>query len=150
MNATEAAAALSEWASDTCDGLNNAYNHDPATISHALPIATAGVTTEAVVRSDPTLGIAITDLGIEQANVHVLRSTILLIVDETPGEEAAQELEGFVAELAAALKSDETLGGRVTAASPFWSASYEPPFIEFDDATKGRVAYFSLAIAELI
>jgi hypothetical protein len=150
VDATEVAAALSEWASETCADLNNAYNHDPKTISHALPIATAGVTNEAVVQSDPTLGIAIADLGIQQASLHVLRSTILLIVDETPGEEAAQQLEGFVAEMAAALKVDETLGGRVPGASPFWSATYEPPFIEFDDTIKGRAAYFSLVVAELI
>lgn len=150
MDATEASVTLVEWAVETCADLNNVYECDPARIQHALPIAVADIGEEAVVRSDPTLGIEIADLGLEQGNLHVLRSSIALMVDDTADDSAAKELEALVAKLGAAIATDETLGGRVHAVSPFWRASYEPPFVEFDDGTKGRMATFSLAIAELI
>lgn len=149
MTATEAAEALVAWASATCEDLNSAYDYDPQRISAALPVATAAVESEAVVRSDPTLGIEVADLGIEQAGVHTMRSTLALLVDPSDDEAAARQLEGFVADLAAALKADTTLGERVTACAPYWSASYEPPFLEFDDGTKARVAYLTVTLAEL-
>ena len=155
MDATEAAKALTEWAAATCPDLNNAYDYDPSSIQHALPVAVAGISDEEDTASEPRLGIEVSDVGIEQAALHVMRFTIELLVKDTPADAAAEQLEGFVGSLAAALRAERdtgeiTLGGRVQAASPFWQASYEPPFVEFDDGTKARRASFSLALAELI
>jgi hypothetical protein len=150
VDATEVAKAVAAWASDTCEDLNNAYEYDPAKISHALPVAIAGVTAENVTSSDPTLGIPFAALGIDQATLHILRVDMMLMVEQTPTDAAAEQLEGFVRDLAASLAADPTLGDRVSAASPYWGASYEPPFLKFDDGTEGRAATFSLAVAELI
>lgn len=149
MDATEAAKALTEWAVETCPELTNAYSHNADSISAALPVAVASVGTESGTDNDPRLGIEIADFGIEQADLHVMTVDILLMVQPKPTDIADEELRGFVRELRAALKADETLSGRVPAASRFWDASYEPPYMEFDDGTVGRVATFSLAIAEL-
>lgn len=150
MDATEAADALVEWATDTCSNLRGSYDHDPDSKTQPLPDVAAYVTTESDSASDPLLGLDFATFGIEQANVHVLRATLLLMVDPSDAGAATAQLQGFVADLAASLRADGTLGGRVPAASPFWQASYEPPFVKFEDGTEGRVASFSLAIAELI
>lgn len=150
MDAIEADKALVAWAMDTCSELSNGYDHDPNQIVDALPIVTASVSEEAVVASDPTLGLAIAEIGLDQAPLHVMRSTLLLMVAPEPADAADDQLKAFVAKLAASLKGDQTLGGRVPSASPYWRAPYDPPYVEFDDGTKGRAAYFSLAIAELV
>src|SRR5262249_18784102 len=138
-----------DWATKTCPTLTNAYDHDPSRIAHALPVAAAGVESEVMTKNDPTLGIAVVDVGLEQADVHVIRSTLLLLTHDEPADAVTAELEGSVAALAASLKADDTLGGRFPAVSRYWSANYEPPFMEFDDATKARVASFTVTIAEL-
>lgn len=155
MDATEAAKALTAWAAEVCPDLNNAYDHDVNRIQHALPVALAAIGDEEDTSSEPRLGIEVSDVGLEQATLHVMRFTLELLVSDVPADAAAAEqLEGFVAALAGAIRAERdtgeiTLGGRVEAASPFWQASYEPPFVEFDDGTKARRASFSLALAEL-
>lgn len=155
MDATEAAKSVTEWAVATCPELSNAYDHNPNRIQHALPVALAGASDEGDTPADPQLGIEVAEIGLEQATVHVLRFTIELMVEPDPADTAAEQLEGFVAALAAAIRAERdsgevTLGGRVDAASPYWQAAYEPPFVEFDDGVTARRATFSLAVAELI
>lgn len=156
MDATEAADALVAWVEEVCTDVNKAYDHDPATIADSLPVALASVGNEEDTLSDPRLGLAIADQGLEQAALHIQRSNIELLVPPNPPTEATEALQGFVAALAKEMRRELreegqiTLGGRVEAASPFWAASYEPPFLEFDDGTTARRAVFSLAIAELV
>jgi hypothetical protein len=154
VDATEISKAVAAWVVEVCPEVNNAYKYDPARIEHALPIAIVEAHDEEDAASDPRLGLAISDVGIEQAVLHVTRLSIELVVDEKPAGEATAKLEGFVAALAAALRAERaageiTLAGRVEAVSPFWQANYEPPFIQFEGGVKGRRASFSLAVAEL-
>jgi hypothetical protein len=154
MTATEVAKAVIDWASETCPDLNSIYGLDEDQIRDALPIAFAVMAEEADSGSRPDLGLEITDLGIDQAVLHTVGVSIELLVDDD--EEATEKLEGFVAALLAAKREEMkasgsiTLGGRVQGASPFMTASYEPPFAVFDDATKARRASFSLTVAELL
>jgi hypothetical protein len=150
VDATQAAEAIAAWAADTCDALNNVYEYDTARIAAALPVAIAAVGSEHTTSSDPTLGIPVATLGLDQATLHVLRIDLALLVTPTDDDTAAKQLEGFVRDLRDDLLVDPTLGGRVSAASPYWQASYEPPFLKFDDSTEARAATFSLAVAELI
>lgn len=149
MDATEAANALVEWVEATCPALEGTYDHDPSRKSQPLPDVAAYVATEDVRPADPTLGIEFATFGIEQADLHAMRATLLLMVDPEPAADAAAALQGFVRDLRLSLRDDQTLGGRVPAASRYLQASYEPPFVEFDDGTTGRAAYVSLVIAEL-
>lgn len=149
MDATETAEALVEWALETCPALKGSYDFDPSHKDQPLPDIAAYVSSEEVTATDPSTGIEVADLGIQQAELHVMRATLLMMVDPEPADTASQALQGFVRDLAASLKADQTLGGRVPAASPRWQASYEPPFVQFEDGSEGRAAYFSLAIAEL-
>lgn len=148
MDATQAADALVAWVLDTCPDLRGSYDHDPDSKTQPLPDVVACVTDESDGASDPLLGLDFATFGIEQANVHVIQARLVLMVE--PEERATEELQGFVAALAASLRADRTLGGRVPAVSPAWQASYDPPFVKFDDGTEGRFATFTLAIAELI
>lgn len=150
MDAIDAADALVEWALATCPDLKGSYDHDPSSKTQPLPDIAASVTAEEDTSSEPTLGLETADVGIQQADIHVMRATLLMMVDPEPAQDATEQLQGFVRDLAASLRTDQTLGGRVSAVSPRWQASYDPPFVQFDDGTEGRAAYFSLAIAELI
>ena len=150
MDATQVADALVEWAIEILPDLKGTYDHDPDSKTQPLPDLAASVASEETRANDPTLGLPFADLGIEQATLHSLRASLLLMVDPEDAGAATEQLQGFVAALAASVGADPTLGGRVPAVSPFWQASYEPPFVEFDDGTKGRAATFSLVITELI
>lgn len=155
MIATEVAEAVAAWIVEVCPEVNNAYDFDPAQIEHKLPIAIADVPDEGDQPNDPGLGLAISDVGIEQAALHVVRVSVELVVDQKPADEATRKLEGFVGAMAAAIRAERdsgeiTFGGRVYGASPYWQANYEPPFIQFEGGVKGRRASFSLAVAELI
>lgn len=150
MDSTQLADALIDWALKTCPTLEGSYDHDPDSKTQPLPDVAAFVGTEGDAESDATLGLDIALQGLEQATVHWMRATLMLMVDPEDAGGATEQLQGFVRDLATSLRADRTLGGRVPAASPIWQASYEPPFVEFDDGTKGRAATFSLAIAELI
>lgn len=150
MDANQIAEALVEWALATCPNLEGSYDHDPESKTQPLPDVAAVIGGEGDGPSDPSLGLEISDFGLQQATLHTARASLILMVDPGDGDEATEQLQGFVGALAASLRADRTLGGRVPAAAPVWTASYEPPFVEFDDSTKGRVATFSLVIAELI
>jgi hypothetical protein len=149
VDSIEVSAALVEWTGEVCPAINATYDRDPTSILDALPIATAAISDESVVAGDTTLGIPLADLAIEQADVHVFRSTIFLMVEPEPDDDASHALQGFVRDLGAAIKADQTLGGRVQSSSKRWSANYDPPFVEFDDGTKARVASFTVVITEL-
>lgn len=149
MDAVEAAEALVEWALETCPDLKGSYDHDPSQKTQPLPDIAAYVSDEEVTGTDPSTGLPIADVGIQQAELHVMRATLLMMVNPEPAADADAALKGFVRDLAASLKADQTLGGRVSAVSPRWRASYEPPFVQFEDGSEGRAAYLSLDIAEL-
>lgn len=150
MDATQVAEELVAWAVETCPDLDGSYAFNPETKDQPLPDVAAIVENEGELPSDPTQGLDLALQAIEQANVHRFSASLMLMVPPDDADAATKQLQGFVADLKDALKADRTLGQRVTAASPVWFASYEPPFVEFDDTTKARVATFSLVISELI
>jgi hypothetical protein len=150
MDASRVADALVEWAIDTLPDLKGTYDHDPDSKTQPLPDLAVSVASEETRASDPTLGLPLADLGIEQATLHSLRASLLLMVDPEDAGVATEQLQDFVRDLREAVKADQTLGGRVFLASPYIQASYEPPFVEFDDGTSGRAATFSIVITELI
>lgn len=141
MDSDQAAEKLAEWALATCPDLNAAYEEDPESKTAPLPDVAVVITSEGVTDRDPS-----TAIQLEQLDLHVYRAKLLLMVE--PDEGATDALQGFVKALGDSLKADQTLGGRIPAASPYWDANYDPPFFEFDDGTEGRIADFSLTIAE--
>lgn len=154
MDATEISKAVVEWATETCPDLNSIYDQDVVEILDALPVCYAEMLDEEDAPAKPGLGLAITEFGLEQATVHATSLKLEFLVDDDGA--ANEKLEGFIAALANALRAeaatgdDPTLGGRVMAAPPFWSASYDPPFAVFDDNVKARRAEFRLVVAELL
>lgn len=149
MDANELADALVAWAKEACPDIASAYNHSPSRKKDPLPDVAASIASESIRRNAPELGIAIVDLGLEQADVHVLSAELLLMVKHEPAQTATEQLQTFVAQLRASLEADDTLGGRVPAASRYFAATYDPPYIEWDDGTKARCAFVSITVAEL-
>jgi hypothetical protein len=150
MDANQLAEILVDWVKETCPDLLGAYAHDPATKTQPLPDVAVFVDNERDAPGDPTLGLPLADFGIEQATAHISSVTVMLMVAPTDDDSADQELRTFIDQLANSVRAQNGLGGRIAGAAPYWSASYEPPFVEFDDSTKGRAATFSLTVAELI
>jgi hypothetical protein len=142
VDATEVAAQLIDWAQKTCPGLVGAYDRDPAAKTQPLPDVAAYCTAERWTDRDPDTGE-----HIEQADFHVLDMRLLLMV--VPDDEADDLLKGFVADLVASLRADQTLASRVGAVGAHPEATYDPPFIKFDDGTEGRAVEVSLTVAEI-
>jgi hypothetical protein len=142
MDAMEVAAQLVEWATETCPGLKGSYDHDTAAKTQPLPDVAAFATAERWTDRDPETGVQI-----DQADFHVLDMSVLLMVE--PDEKADELLKGFVHDLVTSLRADQTLGDRGVAVSPHPTASYDPPFIKFDDGTEGRAASLALLVTEI-
>jgi hypothetical protein len=75
--------------------------------------------------------------------------------DEEAAQEADGVLDGFGADLAAALISDAELGGELDGEAgefrlPHFVTDKDPPFGEYEDGTRGRLLVFELRLATAI
>ena len=64
------------------------------------------------------------------------------------GETAAHTLRSFRERLASALDDDGTLGSRVPFVSPLRRFRFVPPFVKYDDGTRGREMSLQLLVGE--
>lgn len=148
-DAADVAAAIVDWVMETVPDLAGAYDYAAEKRDEPLPDVACEVTDEAVVPNPPQLMPAVP--GIDQTPLfHVLGADLLLVVDPDPPREAAQALNGYVRSLAVSLLPE---GKRLASGlfiSPLFTAGYRPPFVEFDDGQRGRLATVRLTVAEPI
>ena len=130
--------------------LAGGYDHVPERQTIPLPNVLCQILTESV-EPRPPAGVDALLPDIDQLERwEIYGARLLLAVEPEPVDEAAEALATYVAQLRTALDADRTLGGRVGGASPFFQASYDPPFAELDDGLRVRVATFQLTVAEAI
>lgn len=146
MSATDIADGLVAWALAVLPELEGSYDYPAGERDQALPDIAAEVHEEENVAANPGLDDEITS-GFEQADVRGYTCAVLLVVDPTDPQAASHQLYDFIDRLAYAIRADQTLGGRVLRCSRNWKASYEPPFVEFEDGSKGRLATLTLSVA---
>lgn len=149
MTTAEIADALTAWAVDTLPALQGSYNHPTAGKDQPLPDVAIEVDESRISQrpEDPSLSAI---FAIEQVAMRTWNVRLLLMVKPEPGEAASQQLAGFVDDLMAAVMSDGTLGGQVPWTSKEMRGSFQPPFVQFDDGTRGRLATLELTVGEPI
>jgi hypothetical protein len=148
-NIAELSDLLVEWAVATVPDLLGAYDHAPERKTQPLPDIGVEVATTAIVTdADPRFP----HLNIQQFILKVYTFNLHLMVNPDPPETAAEQLSGFADALMDAVINDLTLGMRLApfygTASPAVSASFDPPFIRFDDGTEGRHCVVTINIGE--
>jgi hypothetical protein len=143
------AQALEDWAVATLPDLQGSYDFPTAEKTQPLPDVAIEVNTSTTEMSaaDPSLQ---TVFGIEQVIMRTWTVNLLLMVPPEPGDVASEQLANFIDALQGSLISDSTLGGRVPWASKESRASLTPPFVQFDDGTRGRAATLELTVGEPI
>lgn len=148
MNTADVATALEAWAVESVPELHS-YEHAPATLDEALPLVVAEVQGDRLVDAR-TAGFSAS--AYQQTLMRVWDASLLLLVQpgRTPDETwvASQKLYEFVDALGGALRTDHTLGGRVEAASPLYTASYDPPEVQYADGTVARAATLRVNVGE--
>ena len=145
--------ALVDWAVATCPAILGAYNHPHAQKENdadgkvLFPDIAAEIQSTRTVREDNE---HFPELTIQQLLLRVHTFSLMFVVDPNDPEQATKDLEGIIDKLTEELVGDKSLGDRVVRASPITTASYEPPFVEFADGTRGRFATLEITVADII
>lgn len=144
MRINAAASAVVAWAVATVADLESSYDHAVSEKSQPLPDV-------AVEIANVNTGIsrdAFPDLLIDQKRFRTLTFAVVLVHEAKPENTASEWLANAADDLSEALQADPTLGGRVYRASRSHQWSFNPPYVVFDDNTKGRQATLTLSLAE--
>lgn len=139
--------ALIAWAVEECPQILGTYSHPHAEKESPFPDIAAEIQQSRVLQNDEE---NFPRFSIEQILLRVHRFSLMFVVDPDNPEVATQQLETIIDTLTQAMISDDSLGGRVPSVSPLSDATYEPPFIEFADGTRGRLATLEILVADTI
>lgn len=90
--------------------------------------------------------------GVEQVLLRVFDFNLMFLVEPEPADVATKQLEEFVDTMTAAILADPSMGELLpnVALSPVFDTSFTPPFVEFEDGTRGRMATMELKVGEVI
>ena len=159
MTNEEAIDAVLAFAVAACPPLaGHTYDFVPASKPKGLPDIVAELQSEGVVLEDESFPIA----RLQQAALRVWRIVLSVMDDASPADaqdpasvdaaHAASQsrLRGWAEALLEGVMADHTLGGRVQLASPFVEVAYTPPYVEYEDGTRGREMTVTLSVAEMI
>lgn len=145
---TAMAERLSDWAVETLPELGTRVtDYASGQKKYALPDLAVEIQSVEMRQADPA---DFPELSIEQAFLRVYAYDLLLVADPADEQAASDQLSDFVDRLTQSGVDDATLGGRVPGVALTFSASFTPPFVEFDDGTRGRLATLSLTVGEPI
>lgn len=149
MTTQEMATALESWAVAMLPDLQGSYDY--ATPEKTQPLPDVGIeldnTTVTLNPPDPTLEQL---FAIQQAMMRLWTVRVMLMVEPDPADVASSKLADYIDTLIASATADSTLGERVSWVSKEMRGSFSPPFVQFDDGTRGRAATLELTVGELI
>lgn len=146
MTTDQTAEAIVEWVVATIPEIESSYDHAAERKTQPLPDVGIEITDVEIRLDDERFPL----YQIENTAVLSRQFDILLMVDPEPAQTASDLLASFADQLIVSLASDFTLGGRVPAAALGLRFRFNPPFVRFDDGTKGRVTTGTIIIGEPI
>ena len=150
-SADDVATEVVEWVMETVPDLRGAYDYAAEKRDEPLPDVACEITDEAFDNRPPSFLSERSVPGIDQiALYHLLSAELLLVVDPEPPRGASRALNGYVAAIATSLLPEGKALGSGLFISPLFTAGYRPPFVEFDDGQRGRLATVRLTVAESI
>ncbi len=150
MTNEQAVQAVLAWVTATLPALEGSYDYSPPGKTQALPDVIADLVHEGIVRTDEDFTVLTRVQQIEALRVFTVGVSIMAEAGETDvtAHAATVQLRGFAQALLDAVLADHTLGGRVPFAAPFMSFDYAPPFVEYEDGTRGREIRAEVKVAE--
>ena len=150
MNETQVIAdALVDWTRSKLEAGQTGYAFPTDVKTGALPDVAAEVQKISLQRANTEDFPA---SGVEQVMLRLFDFHLMFLVDPDPADEATAQLEAFVDKMTEEILADPTMENALdnTALSPLFTASFTPPFVEFDDGTRGRIATLELKVGEVI
>jgi hypothetical protein len=148
MTTDELATTLEDWVLEKCPTIQGSYDFPTAEKTQPLPDVAVEIDNAAV--SMAAEGALAEYLAVQQAMARTWTVRLFLMVPPEPGDVATAQLTGFIDTLQLAIVEDSTLGGRVPWASKESRGSFNPPFVQFEDGTRGRAATLELTVGEPI
>jgi hypothetical protein len=150
MNGTqEIADAIIAWTRSKLETIQTGYAFPADIKTGDLPDVAAEIQHISLQRASPEnfpVG------GVEQVLLRVYDFHLIFLVEPEPADTATKQLEAFVDTMTQQIVADpameEALPG--IALSILFSASFTPPFVEFEDGTRGRIATMELKVGEVI
>jgi hypothetical protein len=147
MTTTELIENIVQWVVGVIPEIKDAYDH--ATDQRdSLPDVAVEVNEWRVTEGRQDARLA--KLNIEQIRVRVYELEIILVVTPDPPGEAEGFLKDFTDRLVDDLLVDPTLSGRVAWVNTNPRVSFRPPFVEFDDGTRGRIASLFIQVGQTL
>jgi hypothetical protein len=150
-----AAEAVVAWAGEVLEiGTGSQAAYPQAGKFHELPDVAAVVQHRAQREGGDEHYFPFADLQETWLVIYVLEVSVMVEVegkDEASAKAAHEYLEQATDALADAIYDDATLSGHLTGkqmASPTFTVDLSSPFIEYDDGTRGRAFFASMAVAE--
>lgn len=147
MNTETLPGALVEWAREIITEIEAGYDYVPAAKPDPMPDVIVEVI-RTIVHADGAEVFPFWQL--QQRDVEVYECSLAFMVDNTDPAAAASQLRNFRDRLTAAVLAEATLGDRVPFRSPYVSFDFTPPFVEYEDGTKGREMTMVLTVGDLV
>lgn len=144
MLIADAVTAVQDWAVEQIPALAG-YDY-PASVK-TQPLPDIGV--EPTEIADSIVDEEFPELAnLQQRDFRVLTMRLLLIADPTDERAASQSLWGYIDTLTTAVRDDTRVGVESgLMVSRRMRASFDPPFVKYDDNTVGRAAWLYLKVA---
>ena len=146
MTSQAIAEGLIAWARDVLSELETGYVYVTGTKIGKLPDVMADLEQLEVVRDHPDFPMH----NLQQRMIQRTPARMSFMVDNSDQEAAAVLLRDFADRLLDSAKSDGTLAGRVPFVSPFLRFDFTPPFVVYEDGTKGREMQLQITVGDLV
>ena len=137
---------VADWLREILPELNEAYDHAAERKTAPLPDAAVEITDIEIRERDDRFPL----FNFQNVTVKSYQYDVLLMVDPADPEAASDLLASFADRILAAIAADQTLGARVPAVALGARITFNPPFVRFDDGTKGRLATARIVVGEPI
>lgn len=138
---------LVNWAGDLLPALNGKYSFAPEYKDKGLPDVACEIVNVRKSVESPEQGWALEH--IEQRSMRIYEAELLFMVPPEPPQDASNALADFIDTLTESLEAG-ALRDSFSSVSTEYNASFRPPFVEFDDGTRGRQVTLQITVGERI
>lgn len=145
MSSLDIVTAIEEWVDDAIPDVAQ-FDFPPEELTENLPVVIAEISTDEQLNAEANLpGVG----QYQQTLVRAWTVDIIILTNPDPPQDATHELYGYLDTLSGLLRKWVRLGPNVVL-SQFYSASYDPPEVEFADGTKARQVTVRVTVGETI
>lgn len=149
MSPDDTAEALVAWAAAKLPALLGTYDHEPDERTARFPDAMVAFQGIRYLATQPT-GAGMQIEQVQQRKTRLYDCHLILTVDPSDADAASDQLLVFADTLGNDAAKDRTLGNRVAWIAEEFEFSFQPPFVEYDDGTKGRAMTMKLTVADSV